>query len=778
MSANDPTRREFLRYGLVGTAGAAAGVLIDGQPAAAYTTTDIDHPRFFPPASVGSVRSVCGVCFWKCGINVEIGEEGQPLHISPVEGHPLSNGKLCPRGVGGIGFYEDTDRLTKPQIRTGERGEATFRNVSWDEANSEMGQRLREIIEKDGPGAVAFLTHGAAETHFEHLAEAIGTGHHAHPAYDQCKAPREVGYKLTFGHTLKSPEPVDIENTDCLVLIGSHLGENMHNLQVQELVTAGMNGGNLIVVDPRRSTAALRADIWLQIKPGTDMALLLAWTHVLIRDGLYDHAFVREFTSGFELLSEHVARTTPEWASAETGLSVEEIEASARMIGEAGPHMALHPGRHVVWYGDDTQRARAMAILVAITGSWGSRGGYYLPQKAHMPSLEEVYPELPEYPELADRRDPGYPFAVGVNVNGIRQATLDGKIKAWVVVGTNLITSLPAQHETIEALKKLDFVAVVDVLPTEITKYADVLLPAASYLERWDNLSVTQSRDPFVGVVQKATEPVGESRGEAQIARDIGTELGLERYWLWDSVEELSKATIKQMNATADPDERVDWDELVSEGFVVLHEGRPIYREGHGLGSDGSKRAGAELTFPPFSGTEGDGKVQLYSPDLEKLWSEKVDAGDDPTGFEPLPTYYPPMAAPPGHVRLLYGRSPVHTFGRTQNTPVLNGREDENTVWVSPSTAAAYGVGDEDWVELINQDGARQGPVRLDVTARMSDDAVYITHGYGHNSRQLTRAYKKGVDDSALMTKYAVDPLSGGTGMRVNFVRLVRPNSA
>jgi thiosulfate reductase/polysulfide reductase chain A len=778
MSANDLTRRDLFRYGLVGTAGVAAGVLLDSEPANASNTTDIDHPRYFPPTAVDSIRSVCGVCFWKCGINVEIGDEGEPLHISPVPGHPLSRGKLCPRGVGGIGFWESEDRLEKPQIRAGERGEAVFRDVSWDEANGEIGRRLREIIEADGPGAVAFLTHGAAEAHFEHLAEAMGTPHSAHPAYDQCKAPREVGYKLTFGHTLKSPEPVDIENTDCLVLIGSHLGENMHNLQVQELVTADTGGANLIVVDPRRSTAALRADIWLQIKPGTDIALLLAWTHILIRDRLYDHDFVRDHTSGFDLLSRHVTPTTPEWAAAETGLSVEEIEASARMIGEAGSHMALHPGRHVVWYGDDTQRARIMAILVAISGSWGSRGGYYLPQAAHLPSPEEVYPEMPEYPPFADRRDPGYPFAVGVNVNGIRQATIEGSIKAWVVVGTNLITSLPAQHETIEALKKLEFLAVVDVLPTEVTQYADVLLPAASYLERWDNLSATQSRDPFVAVMQKTVEPIGESRAEAQIARDIGTELGLEQYWPWDSVEDLARATIDEMNATDDGVGTVNWDELVSEGFVVLNEGRPIYREGHGLGANGQERAGAVLDFPPFSGDDGDGRVQLYSPDLEAVWLEKVEAGEDATGYEPLPTYYPPLTAPPGHVRLLYGRSPVHTFGRTQNTPVLNGRENDNPVWVSPATADAFGIQADGYVDLINQDGARQGPARVNVTNRMSDDAVYITHGFGHNSRQLTLAYKQGVDDSALMTKYAVDPLSGGTGMRVNFVRLVRHNSA
>jgi thiosulfate reductase/polysulfide reductase chain A len=336
---------------------------------------------------------------------------------------------------------------------------------------------------------------------------------------------------------------------------------------------------------------------------------------------------------------------------------------------------------------------------------------------------------------------------------------------------------LPAQQETIAALKKLEFLAVVDVLPTEITQYADVLLPAASYLERSDNLCVGGSRDPFVAVMQQAVEPIGESRGEAQIARDIGAELGLERYWLWDSVEELSEATIAKYNS--DPEGgKVDWDTLVATGYVVTDENLPIYRQGYGLGADGSGRAGAPFDFPTFRGEAGDDRVQLYSPDLEEVWLSKIESGEDPTGYEPMPTYYPPRGAPPGHVRLLYGRSPVHSFGRTQNTPILHGRDPENAVWASPATAAAYGVADGELVEMLNQDGIRQGPIKVKVTERMSDDAVYITHGFGHNSRQLTRAYKRGVDDSALMTQYAVDPLSGGTGMRVNFVRLVRPNSA
>lgn len=766
------TRRDFLKIGAAGTAAATTLASTDAHA----ETTDREHPRYHPPNPAREVHSVCGVCFWKCGTTLEIGEHGELLHVRGNAINPMNRGRLCPRGVGGIGMHEDTDRLTHPQIRTGERGEGVFRNVSWDEAFSDVGDRLQRLIDEDGPGAIALLTHGSSESHYGHLADAIGTPHHTHPAYDQCKGPREVGFKLTFGATLKSPEPVDIENSDCVVLIGSHLGENMHNLQVQEFVTAKTRGAKIIVVDPRRSTAAEKADLWLPIRPGTDIAFLLAVMHVLIRDDLYDASFVRDHCEGFEELRAHVADATPQWAARETELPAEDIERAARMIGERAPHVAIHPGRHVVWYGDDTQRTRAIAILVAITGSWGARGGYYLSQKVHLPSLSEVF-DLPPFPEHAERRDPGYPFSIGVNVNGVRQATREGQIKAWIVSGTNLITTLPGRQETLEAIQRLEHLIVVDILPTEITQYADVLLPAASYLERPDPLVSTPNRDPYVAIRQAGVEPVGESMCECWMAMRIGRRLGLERYWNWRSMEEVQRRTIEHYNEEH-PNQAIDWYELKEEGCVVLDNGQAIYRAGQGLGSDGTGRAGRDLLFPEFDGSPGSNRVRLYSTDLERVWRQKIAEHQCAVGYEPLPTYYRPRSAPPGHARLIYGRSPVHGFGRTQNTPVLHGREQENDVWASPATAEAFGVNDGELVEIINQDGVREGPIRLKVTARIRDDAIYMTHGHGHNNRQLSRAYRRGADDSALMTRYAVDPLSGGTGMRVNFVRLVRPHAA
>lgn len=449
-------RRDFLKWSSLGLASAGASTACGGQAATGNEAVVGDRRRFHPPLPHRTVNTVCNVCFWRCGVQAEIGEDGSLLHIRGNPAHPMSNGMLCPRGVGGVSMYCDGDRLKWPQVRTGRRGRGSFRRVGWEEGFNEAGRRLKKVIDDDGPGAVAFLTHGMSDHHFGYLARAMGTPHQAGPAYGQCKGPRDVAFKLTFGNILGSPEEIDLENARCVVLIGSHLGENMHNSQVQEFVTARQRGAHVIVVDPRRSTAADKSDQWLQIAPGTDMALLLAWTHIIVRDELYDTEFVSSHCSGFEQLREHVKKYTPKWAAEETGLTVDEIESTAAAMAAAAPSLVLHPGRHVVWHGNDTQRSRALAILVAITGSWGAKGGYYLSRKIDLLPPEEVFEGIPKMPEMAERRDPGFHFSLAATMNGVRDATLDGRIKAWVVSGTNLLHAVPGEHETRAAMEKLD----------------------------------------------------------------------------------------------------------------------------------------------------------------------------------------------------------------------------------------------------------------------------------------------------------------------------------
>jgi len=156
---------------------------------------------------------------------------------------------------------------------------------------------------------------------------------------------------LTFGEGVGSPERTDIGNSKCLVLIGSHIGENMHNGQVQEFSEMVANGGTVITVDPRFSTAASKSKFWLPIKPATDLALMLAWINVIIEEELYDKNYVEKYTYGFKALKQSVKQNTPEWAYPITSIKPHVIRDTAREMAKVAPATIIHPGRHVTWYG-------------------------------------------------------------------------------------------------------------------------------------------------------------------------------------------------------------------------------------------------------------------------------------------------------------------------------------------------------------------------------------------------------------------------------------------
>jgi thiosulfate reductase / polysulfide reductase chain A len=199
----------------------------------------------------------CEVCFWKCAGWVHKDVNGNIQKIIGNDDDTNCNGRLCPRGTGGVGMYYDEDRLKTPLLRvTGEDGKQTYKEVSWDEAFTFIAERLDRIKKEHGPECTALFTHGSGGHYFGNLLKAFGSTNIAAPSYAQCRGPREVAFIATFGEGLDSPEPTDIRDTRCLVLIGSHLGENMHNGQVQEMSDAIDKGAAIITVDPRFSTVA------------------------------------------------------------------------------------------------------------------------------------------------------------------------------------------------------------------------------------------------------------------------------------------------------------------------------------------------------------------------------------------------------------------------------------------------------------------------------------------------------------------------------------------
>jgi thiosulfate reductase/polysulfide reductase chain A len=725
------SRRRFLSISAA-TFGAAA-VATQWQPL-------LRMAHAAPDASgVVTTPTFCEMCFWRCGgiAHVRDGKlwkfEGNPLD-------PQSHGRLCPRGTGAVGAHFDPDRIRQPLIRVGERGKEQWKTASWDEALGLVAARLGKIKAEHGAESIALFNHGFGQRFVQHVLKSYGVINYAGPSYAQCRGARDAGFALTFGSGLGSPEPTDIENTDCLVLIGTHLGENMHNSQVQEFAKAVGRGVPVIVVDPRFSVAASKAKYWLPVKPGTDLALLLAWMNLLVVEGRYDKAFVEAYGHGFAPFADEIKGYTVEWAAEQTGVSAALIRAAAREFASHRPATIIHPGRRVNWYGDDTQRCRAVALLSALMGNWGRKGGLFVAAGMKVAPFP-----LPKYPSSDKPRADGadavqFPFADEGITTSIRDATLSGKpypIKSWFVYSTNLMQALPNPQETLKAIDQLDLLVVCDTLPSEIAGYADVILPDTTFLERHDELLVGFGRRGWTSLRQPVVAAPHDQKPAWWIAKQLADKLGIGGSMPFKDMDEYLAYRIEKSG--------FDWGKLKKEG-VIMGEAKPITVE-----------TGLELSFDTPSG-----KVEFWSDQLAKA------------GFDPVPKYKVHAQAPEGTLRLITGRAPMHTFSRTQSNPLLHDLMPENEIWVNAATAARLGLKHREWVTLKNQDGVVSNRIRVKATQRIREDCVYMVYGFGHTNPMLKTAYLKGASAGGLNTRYETDPLMGSTSIHSNFVTLVK----
>ncbi|MDA3892985.1 MAG: molybdopterin-dependent oxidoreductase [Salinivirgaceae bacterium] len=241
------SRRDFIKISALGL-GAAT---LSGSVAKA-TTKGVFGTDKLNKLMTTRTATYCEVCFWKCAGWAYTDGAGKIKKIIGNADDPHCNGRFCPRGTGGVGMYNDEDRLKTPLIRVkDENGNQTFREASWDEAFDVIAKGMQKIAKEHGPECMALFSHGSGGKFWGHLLKAYGSKNISAPSYAQCRGPREVAWIGTFGEGLGSPEPTDIRDTKCLVLIGSHLGENMHNGQVQEMSDAIDKGATIITVDPR-----------------------------------------------------------------------------------------------------------------------------------------------------------------------------------------------------------------------------------------------------------------------------------------------------------------------------------------------------------------------------------------------------------------------------------------------------------------------------------------------------------------------------------------------
>ncbi|MBN2493786.1 MAG: molybdopterin-dependent oxidoreductase [Deltaproteobacteria bacterium] len=686
--------------------------------------------------AVEELPSICDLCFWRCGILVQV-RDGRIVRVRGNPDHPRSKGRLCARGNAGRHMVDHPDRLSAPLLRVGERGEGKWKRISWDQALDLWAEKTRQAIAEHGPGSIGLFSHGLASRFMNAFMLHLGNPNRAAPSFGQCRGPRDVGFQLTFGDGPGSPERHDMARSRMIVLLGCHIGENVQTGQVAEFAEALSRGARLVVADPRMSVAASKADRWLPIRPGTDTALLLAWIHVLLAEESYDRDYIQRHSIGIDSIRRAVRPCTPAWASEVTQLPREAIVEEARWMARHRPAVLIHCGRFSAWYGNDTQRARAMAILTALLGAWGRPGGYFL--RSRIPLGPRACP--PPHGEMDESAASGrHAFThFGVAAQEIVEASIGprARIKQWVFYADNLAQSHPDFRRIKEAMRRVDFITMVDIWPTEGALWADLILPEASYLERHgDVYAVEDHPRPFVALRQPAIPPRCEAKEPYWIAQQLAHRLGHTDCFTQPDVTGYLDARLAPLG--------IGYEELARKGIHQLDEQQPFLPE-----------CSAHRFATPS------GKIELFSSTLESK------------GHDPIPRFEAVEQPEPGWYRLLSGRSPYHTGARTQNLSRLARQAPQNSLWINADEARAKGLRSGDLVYLENQDGFRTGPIAILATAAIRSDAVFMVHGFGSRSPAMRFAHAKGISDNLLSSRYAADGPTGGTGFRVNFVQLV-----
>lgn len=618
------------------------------------------------------VRTTCGICQIGCGVLVHL-DSGRITRLEGDPDNPLNKGHLCPKGLASLEYLYSRDRLRTPLLREGARGEGRWRAASWDETLDVIAGRLGEIKGESGPESVVFMRGAAKGLQDEYLARfanCFGSPNFTSMGY-VCFIPRRNASVLTYGFQAIP----DFDHTPGLVVVW---GENMSETEshiYRRMRGAVRRGTKLCVIDPHRTRAAGEADLWVRLKPGTDLALALGMIHVIIEEGLHDEVFVAEQTVGFEELRAHVVAYTPERVADLTWVDADVVRQLARTYAGSKPAV-IQWGNGIDHTPQNFQTARAICILRAITGNLGVPGGELRwtspPLVERGSTAMSLHDRIP--PEVREKRLTGGMKMLPSVFYALQYAAMDAILKkdpypvrAAYIQGCNALLSIPNARKMHEALSSLDFLVVSDLFMTPTAALADVVLPSVSYLE-FDSIQAPPYSLAVVTVQQKVAQ-MGSARSDYETLRDLAGRLGFGGDF-WDTEEECLDFLLKPSGIT--------FEEFRQ---IAVLEGTRLYRD--------HERNG----FPTPSG-----KVELYSGRLGN-W-----------GFDPLPVFTAEEETGPDMQKSypLYfttwkQASFRHSGGRQISS--LRAMHQEPVVTLHPQTAEAFGIAAGDMVSVETRRG-------------------------------------------------------------------------
>jgi thiosulfate reductase/polysulfide reductase chain A len=681
-----------------------------------------------------TVYSLCFMCSVRCPIKVTV-KDGQ---VTFIEGNPKVagiEGSLCPRGSAGISLLYDSQRLQSPMIRTGARGSGQWRKATWDEALDYIADKLKAVIKTHGGQSVALTERTNLSTHVSKtFLKAIGSPNHfTHDAL--CKGSVNTACRSLFGYT-DAQVGIDYKNSKHIVMYGRNLLEAIAVKEVNGLMDALAAGAKLTYIDPRVSITATKAHRYWMIRPGTDLALNYALMHVILKERLYDAAYVEKWVLGMNELQDFVQAYTPEWAEKETGIPAAEIVALAREMSKDKPSVIFHFGYRGAHHANEIYLRRSILILNALMGSIEAKGGIFFKKgpsevggKPARKLTEQKFPAIkaPRADKVGTKDFPLPDPDHGVP-QMLPQAILNEDpypIKALFVYRFEPLMSIPDTNLTKKALDKLDLIVTVDINYSDIAWYSDVILPESIYLERTDCVQQANGQKPQMFLRRQAVPPRYDTRDWAVIAKQIGERVGIGEFFPYKDSEELVRWQLEGTGFTLE-----DFDK---SGFVAYTDKQILW----------DRKDGLKFKTPSK-------KIELKSSLLENA------------GFPSFPPYEAVPHYTDNRFRLITGRNALHTHVSTQNNAYLSELMPENVLWINSTRAAALSIKNGGLVTVASKNGS--GQIKAFVTDFIHPDSVFMLHGFGHQAQLAARSYNKGVSD-AMLEENITDKVGGSPAL-------------
>lgn len=658
------------------------------------------------------VATVCSYCGVGCGIVLDVGDDGTVHRASGDRSHPSNAGRLCTKGATSATVLAAGGRLTTALVR--ETRGAAPEPADVDAAVATVARRLREILDRDGPDAIALYVSGQMSIEAQYLANKLAKGYLRTPHIESnsrlCMASAGTGYKLSLGSDGPPGSYDDLDHADVFLLVGANMAD-CHPVLFLRLLDRVKAGARLIVVDPRRTATAEKADLFLQVRPGTDLALLNGLLHLLVEAGAVDEEFVAQHTRGWDAMPALVADYPPDVVERITGVPAAALRAAAALIADADDWvscwtMGLNQSTHGTW------NTNALVNLHLATGAIGRRGSgpfSLTGQPNAMGGREMGYmgPGLPGQRTVLDPDDRAFCEDLwGLPRGTIRHDTVsagtvdlfsrmaDGQVRACWVICTNPVASVGNRRTVIEGLEAAELVVTQDVFAdTETNAYADVVLPAAMWSEA-DGVMVNSERT--LTLARRALAAPGQALPDWQLIARVATAMGFDGF-AYASSQEVFDELRRASNPRTGYDLRgVTYDRLRREPvqWPCASDDAPARNPVRYL-NDGVHRpvvVHPDGTRPRLAFATPDGRAVFHArPHVEPA---------------ELPDDAHPFWLTTGRVQHQW-----HTMTKTGKVPALTRLAPGPFVEVNPADAAGLGLLDGAPVEVASRRGRAVLPV-------------------------------------------------------------------